>query len=154
MRAIVAADRWLIGRFQRAVDLSQRAPSWWCQHCALASAACHVALAALAPFSVLQLLSVLAGLFCDACAYLGARSPALLQIVAVLAVRMFVAAGFAATVGMDVALYALTGRLPSGAGVACDAGSLAWLCMHYFAACRPPEPRPPKRRLVLSTRAA
>lgn len=154
-RAFNAADAALLKLHQWAVDLSGRSPAWWAEQCAYANGAAVIATFCLRPTrGALVLLTTILLLAYSAAAAWGVRSGRIVGHEAVPTMRRLCLGLLGVCIGCDVLLLA--------AGVApmaphqwtIDIGMAVWTALHYFASCRPPAPRPPKRSAAMAGGAA
>lgn len=152
---IAAADTWLLAQHQRAVDASGRTPGWWCEQCALMSGALSIAVWALGSRGIVHTVFLFLILTLSAIAFLVARAPEAMAFwYGAPWNRRLNLCCFAIAIGGDVVVFAATGQPFTAHHGLCDLGSATWTCLVFFAACKPPAPRPPKRRLALSGGAA
>jgi hypothetical protein len=138
-------DKWLISRvFQGIVDLSQRQPAWWVRQAAglavLSVAAEFVFRPGRGFFDWLGLIAVIV-----MCGYLCllSLSPSLMAELMVDWNWLRMVYAVMAVADLISAVLAPSERHVAGAFVM---GSLA--AMLYFAACEPPRPREPRRKMA------
>lgn len=142
-------DQWLIDTpYQGLINWSQRQPAWWVEQCAAAIAVCAITEAALKPelgaweyFGLLLSLVLATGFF------FYSRLPAVLVHAAkndrfrrlILALTIL---GWAA--------MAISPKLKAGLSALSLASDVLPLSVWYFAACKPPKPREPRKKLNLN----
>jgi len=139
-------DQWLISRvFQGIVDLSQRQPAWWVRQLSMLVALCGVAWFAFVQggrsgLHVIYLLCILA-LAAGGWAY--SMVPELLRqgMGAWNNIRVWYVP--LCLVSWTIAIVA-----PDAEVVAYACVVVAMLCLLYFAACEPPRPREPRRKMA------
>lgn len=139
-------DRWLIDKpFQTAVDLAQRQPAWMVRQCVLAGAVVAFVRHLTEPGHALWVtaLGALCALMLFAFTF---RAEWVAALGGLLPARVLSLMFLAMSTGQVV--------LSGERYIAVMLGDLLSMGLFYFAACRPPRPREPRRKLARAGGAA
>lgn len=150
MGLMARADSAVLDWHQDVVDALQRQPLWICRRLIPAIAACWLARFALqeAPATWVSVVSAVVSVFA---LWLTCQSAAFLASVGVFRFIRYV---FLVLACVDVAAaLALAFSAPAPINAVDTLRSLLFTAFYYFAACRPPRPRPPRRAAALSPSA-
>lgn len=139
-------DAWLLaGPYQWLIDVSGKKREWWVEQCAYAYLVAGMLDAFLTVGSdgkrwLLAGLTMVVALLI----FLDAKIPAMMEMTAAMPHlrRLF----------LVVSCFSIPLRLleMSPRGAAAAIATLALLSSYYFAACRPPKPREPRRKMVMA----
>lgn len=143
---IKQADAWLIARiYQPIVDLVQRKPQWWVEQCAFAIVVTTILQRI---FGHTSYVHVGFDVFFALVFVLTARTD---YLFAELATMDIVRRWCMVTTGVCIPFILIPlPNTPYALNLLDLANLLPFASVYYFAACRPPKPREPKRRLVAS----
>lgn len=144
MSMLSKLDQWLIDRpFQGLVDLMQKDRAWWVEQCAYAVLITSVgsAMFRVEPAYVL----LFGNLLVAACFVLSSRMPAALELMGGrknVRLAMLVLAVLTAPLLLKHGSAVFWMEMLNG---------LAFTSVYYFAACKPPKPREPRRKMARAT---
>jgi hypothetical protein len=142
-------DAWLIARvYQPMVDLFEKKPQWWVEQCSMALLLSAVMVSMWRDSGSMQYVRLATDVLCAALFVAYARMPVLFEWLA----KADFTRRFLLILDLPLMVLILipTKDYSYAINVADISNSIAFLSVYYFAACRPPKPREPKRRLVPS----
>lgn len=142
MKAFNSMDARLLAVFQWLVDLVGRPTSWWAENCAYVLLVGGVLREVLRPVPGWFWWGVIGSLVFATLIWGAARAPAVLQWIGRDRFWRFVAV--ATTI---FATLVTLGKGPVDFWL-CLLANIGYASFYYFAACRPPKPRPPRRVLA------